>query len=77
MKLCGELWKSDIKAEFSYKKNPKLLAQLQYCEETGIPFAVIIGASELEKGVVKLRNVNSREEIEVPYLFFYKGSLYK
>lgn len=66
MKLCGELWAADVKAEFSYKKNPKLLAQLQYCEEMSIPFAVIIGGSELEKGVVKLRNVSTREELEIP-----------
>lgn len=65
MRLCAELWQADVKAEFSYKKNPKLLAQLQYCEETGIPFALIIGESEIQRGVVKLRNVATREEVEV------------
>lgn len=84
MRLCAELWDSDIKvcifylgflrsvanliglqAEMSYKANPKLLAQLQTCEELGIPWAIIIGQSELEKGVVKLRNVPSREEEDV------------
>ena len=49
----------------SYKANPKLLAQLQTCEEQGIPWVIVIGQSELEKGVVKLRNVTSREEVEV------------
>lgn len=49
----------------SYKANPKLLVQLQTCEEQGIPWAIVIGQSELEKGIVKLRNVTSREEIEV------------
>ena len=43
-----------------------MLNQLQYCEETGIPFAIIIGESELQKGVVKLRVIETREEIEVP-----------
>lgn len=51
--------------EFSYKKNPKLLAQLQYCEENSIPFAIILGESEIKNGVVKLRNVLTREETEV------------
>jgi len=52
--------------EHSYKKSPKLLAQLQYCEEAGIPLAAILGESEIAKGVVKLREVASRKEWEVP-----------
>ncbi|GFG31095.1 hypothetical protein Cfor_04594 [Coptotermes formosanus] len=65
MQLCKELWDADIKAEHSYKHNPKLLAQLQYCEEMGIPLAAILGESELARGVVKLRQVATRQEIEV------------
>ena len=42
-----------------------MLSQLQYCEENGIPLAVIIGESELAKGIVKLRVVETREEVEV------------
>ncbi len=65
LKLCGELWSAGIKTESSYKKNPKMLNQLQHCEETGIPLAIIIGESELAKGVVKLRDVETRDEVEV------------
>uniref|UniRef100_A0AAR5P5C2 histidine--tRNA ligase n=1 Tax=Dendroctonus ponderosae TaxID=77166 RepID=A0AAR5P5C2_DENPD len=65
LKLCNQLWEDDFKVEYSYKKNPKLLAQLQYCEENSIPFAIILGESEIKNGVVKLRNVLSREETEV------------
>lgn len=43
-----------------------MLTQLQYCEENQIPYAVIFGDSELEKGVVKLRDVVTRVEEEVP-----------
>lgn len=64
-KVCRELWDADIKTEQPYKKSPKMLDQLQYCEEHGIPLAVILGSSEIEKGVVKLRIVDSREEEEV------------
>ena len=35
MKLITELWDADIRTEQSYKKNPKMLTQLQYCEEQG------------------------------------------
>ncbi|KAI4463324.1 histidyl-trna synthetase [Holotrichia oblita] len=65
MKLCNELWKNGFKVEHSYKRNPKLLAQLQHCEEQGIPLALILGESEIQKGVVKLRDVISRVETEV------------
>ncbi|RZC34630.1 histidine--tRNA ligase, cytoplasmic, partial [Asbolus verrucosus] len=65
MKLCRVLWDEGFKVEHSYKKNPKLLAQLQHCEEYSIPLAVILGESEIQKGVVKLREVNSRVEVEV------------
>ncbi|XP_052628136.1 histidine--tRNA ligase, cytoplasmic-like isoform X3 [Harpia harpyja] len=55
-----------VKAEMLYKKDPKLLKQLQYCEDTGIPFAAIIGEQELTDGVVKLRDVATREEVDIP-----------
>lgn len=53
-------------AEHPYKQNPKLLAQLQYCEENQIPFAVVLGDGELSRGVVKLREISTRKEDEVP-----------
>jgi len=65
MMIVGALWSNNIRTEHSYKKNPKMLNQLQFCEETGIPLAVVIGESELERGVVKLRDVKTREEEEV------------
>lgn len=54
-----------FQAEHSYKMNPKILIQLQHCEETSIPWAVIIGEDELKRGVVTLRHVPSRQEEEV------------
>ncbi|XP_028349112.1 histidine--tRNA ligase, cytoplasmic isoform X3 [Physeter macrocephalus] len=65
LKLISELWDAGIKAELLYKKNPKLLNQLQYCEEAGIPLVAIIGEQELKDGVIKLRSVASREEVDV------------
>ncbi|XP_026491645.2 histidine--tRNA ligase, cytoplasmic isoform X1 [Vanessa tameamea] len=66
MKICAELWNAGIKTEQSYKKNPKMLNQLQHCEENGIPLAVILGESELKRGLVKIRNISTRQEEEVP-----------
>ncbi|KMQ97360.1 histidyl-trna cytoplasmic [Lasius niger] len=66
MKILVDLWEAGVKAEQSYKKNAKLLAQLQHCEESKIPLAIIIGESELVKGEVTLRVVSMRKEIRVP-----------
>lgn len=42
-----------------------MLNQLQHCEENGIPLAVVLGESELKRGVVKVRNITTRQEDEV------------
>ncbi|XP_048667615.1 histidine--tRNA ligase, mitochondrial isoform X3 [Marmota marmota marmota] len=65
LKLIAELWDAGIKAEMLYKNNPKLLTQLHYCENTGIPLVVIIGEQEQKEGVIKLRSVASREEVAI------------
>lgn len=65
MKIISLLWSAGVRTEHSYKKNPKMLTQLQYCEDTGIPLAVVIGESEIAAGIVKLRNIITREEVEV------------
>uniref|UniRef100_A0A8C8CRF4 histidine--tRNA ligase n=1 Tax=Oncorhynchus tshawytscha TaxID=74940 RepID=A0A8C8CRF4_ONCTS len=63
LRLTAELWNAGIKTEVMYKKNPKLLSQLQHCEDSGIPLVAILGEQELKDGVVKLRTVHSREEV--------------
>lgn len=63
--VLNKLWAAGIKAEHSYKLNPKLLAQLQHCEEYQIPYAIILGDAELSRGVIKLREIASRKEEEV------------
>ncbi|XP_021562949.1 probable histidine--tRNA ligase, mitochondrial isoform X4 [Carlito syrichta] len=65
MKLITELWDAGIKAEMLCKNNPKLLTQLHYCENMGIPLVVIIGEQELKEGIIKLRSVASREEVAI------------
>ncbi|THD27341.1 Histidyl-tRNA synthetase [Fasciola hepatica] len=66
LQYCRRLWDAKIKATMSHKNHPKLLDQLQYCENTGIPLAVLLGDGELSRGVVKLRVIATREEREVP-----------
>lgn len=65
LKLVGLLHGAGIKAEGSYKNNAKILNQLQYAEDNKIPLVVLIGESEVEAGVVKVRKTVSREEVTV------------
>lgn len=60
--MCDPYSKYSLQVEFAYKANPKLLTQLQYCEDRLIPLALIVGERELQEGVVKLRNVKTRAE---------------
>lgn len=46
-------------------KMRSLKRQLEYADSLGIPYAVIVGRREIEKGKVKLRNMTKRDEIEV------------
>ncbi|XP_058128253.1 histidine--tRNA ligase isoform X1 [Anopheles ziemanni] len=66
LEILNKLWSAGIKAEHSYKLNPKLLVQLQHCEEYQIPYAIVLGDGELARGVVKLREIVSRKEEEIP-----------
>ncbi|CAF3225511.1 unnamed protein product [Rotaria sp. Silwood2] len=66
MKLCSYLWTNGFKAEMALKRNPKMLDQLQYCEKNQIELCVIIGSAELQAGIVKIRDVQTREEFEIP-----------
>lgn len=64
MKICSKLWAAGIRAETSYKANPKLLEQFQFCENESaqIPWLLIVAEDELAQDSVKLRCVATREE---------------
>jgi len=66
MRLLNTLWAANIRAEHLFKLNAKLLPQLQYCEERGIPVLLLIGEDEVKNGVAKLRTVATREETTIP-----------
>jgi len=66
MELCSELWRNNIRAEFFYHANPKPDKQLHRALEDGIPYAVWIGESEVQQGVVKVKTISARTEAVVP-----------
>ena len=66
MRIARELWAANICSEYSHKENPKLKPQMDEVLERGIPFMVVFGDDEVEKGVVKLKNMEKHDEVEVP-----------
>jgi histidyl-tRNA synthetase len=41
--------------------------QMEYANRRGIPYVVIIGSNELERGVVTLKNMQSGEQQELSF----------
>lgn len=60
MEILRELWDAGIAAEMLLKQKPRLPAQWNACEKEGIPLAVIIGSSEIEQGVVKIKDMYNK-----------------
>ena len=66
MKVAKLLWNANISAEYSHQDNPKFKKQLDETLERGIPFMVVFGEDEMAKGLVKLKNMKSHTELEIP-----------
>jgi len=66
MRIAQRLWQADIPSEYSHKDNPKLKTQLDECLERDIPFMIVFGEDEIKRGVVKIKNMRLKSEIEVP-----------
>ncbi|CAH0482064.1 unnamed protein product [Peronospora belbahrii] len=66
LELCKQLWLSNISAEVMQTENPKFIKQLHYALERGTPYMVVIGEDELAKGVVKVKDMASKDEVTAP-----------
>jgi histidyl-tRNA synthetase len=65
MKIANELWKVGVNTEFTYKAKVKIGKELSACDQKQIGVVVIIGKSEIEAGVVKIKDLKSQVEYEV------------
>lgn len=61
--LVSELWSAGIKAEF--KLTTRVTNHIKYALQSGIPWMVLVGESEIQKGSVKLKDVKANQEEEV------------
>ncbi len=64
-KLTQDLRGAGVKADCDHM-DKSLKAQFKYAGKVAAPFVAILGGDELQKGVVKVRNMDTREETEVP-----------
>jgi histidyl-tRNA synthetase len=64
VKLLAELRAAGLAADMDYKSR-KFGPQIKSADDLGARFAVIIGESELERGVVQLRDQSTKEQVEI------------
>lgn len=62
--LVSELWNAKVKAEFALNK--RVRNHIDRAIESGIPWVVFVGESELNSGIVKLKNIESHQEEMIP-----------
>ncbi len=63
--LCQQLRDEGIRAESDLCAR-SLKAQFKYADKLSAKYIALVGGEELERGVIKLRDMNTREETEVP-----------
>lgn len=62
--LAGELWDAGVKAEFLVnKRRPK---HFDYAKESRIPWMVLVGEQEIKEGVVKLKDLEASNDVNIP-----------
>jgi histidyl-tRNA synthetase len=64
LKVLKDLHTAGISSEL-YPDTKKINKQFEYADKRNIPYVVIIGQDEINKGVVKLRNMTTKEEKEM------------
>ena len=62
MQVCKMLWDAGIKAEFLYKKKPKLQQQFAVVDKEQIPLAVLLAPGEWANGTVRVKQQLGKDE---------------
>jgi histidyl-tRNA synthetase len=64
IKIAQKLRKENISCQIDLM-NRSLTKQLEFADSLGVPYVVVVGKKELDKNVVKIRNMKKREEKEI------------
>ncbi len=65
IEIAQYLRKFNIAAELYLDATKKLDKQLKYANQNNIPFVLIVGPEEKEKGIVKIKNMKTTEQMEI------------
>jgi histidyl-tRNA synthetase len=73
-KIVNELRKEGIATDFDLKRR-SLKKQMEYANSLGIRYVAIIGPKEIEKGIIRLKDMSKHEENELSFEEFKKKIL--
>ncbi len=76
IKVANTLRSNGVNTEI-YLNNKKLKAKFKYADKLEIPYVIVIGEDEIEKQVVKLKNMKTGEEQEIKLEDIDSLKLYK
>lgn len=62
MQVAKQLWDAGIKAEFLYKRKPKVQAQFAVVDKEQVPFAVLLAPGEWAAGTVRVKQQLGKDE---------------
>ncbi|KAF2290464.1 hypothetical protein GH714_013442 [Hevea brasiliensis] len=69
--LVSELWSAKLKAE--YVVSTRFSKHIDRAKESRIPWMILVGDKELEKGIVKMKNLETTVEEDVPRSSFVEN----
>ncbi|PKI66608.1 hypothetical protein CRG98_012950 [Punica granatum] len=62
--LVNEFWEANVKAELMLSK--RVMKHIDHAKDSRIPYLVLVGEMELNKGVVKLKDIEAAKEEVIP-----------
>ena len=65
IKVANTLRNNGVNTEI-YLNNKKLKAKFKYADKIEIPYVIVIGEDEINKQIVKLKDMKTGEEKEIP-----------
>lgn len=66
MQVAKQLREAGINTELYPDANAKLDKQFKYADKKGIPYAIVLGQDEIDKCIITLKNLTTREQLAIP-----------
>jgi histidyl-tRNA synthetase len=66
LRLATEVRSAGVRAETTLEEGRDLGRQFRYASRRGIPFALVIGPDEEQRGVVAVKDLRTEEQLELP-----------